>query len=122
MNYLYKFRRSESCLPSLADYIKKNGNVIIASDCSMIQMPDSRTKTREVLLSIDSISVPSNFYLQDFNSSDIQKKIDEFYTYGDFVNPLMVKKTSKGYILSDSYEQFEAALELGVTECLCKVV
>ncbi len=122
MNYLYKFRRSESCLPSLADYIKKNGNVIIASDCSMIQMPDSRTKTREVLLSIDSISVPSNFYLQDFNSSDIQEKIDEFYTYGDFVNPLMVKKTSKGYILSDSYEQFEAALELGVTECLCKVV
>ncbi len=60
--------------------------------------------------------------LQDFNSSDIQEKINEFYTYGDFVNPLMVKKTSKGYILSDSYEQFEAALELGVTECLCKVV
>ena len=122
MSYLYKFRKSESCLPFLADYIKKNGNIIAANDCPMIQMPVDTNKSGELILSIDNISLPSAFYIYNFNLLKVQEKMAEFYTYGDFVNPVTVKKTSNGFVLTGSYDQFEAAIELGITECLCKVV
>lgn len=110
------------CLPSLADYIKNQGNVIDANKCSVIQGQDLAIKSKEILLSIDDISLPSAFYMQDYSASIIKEKIDEYYTYGDFTSPITVKKTSVGYILSGSFEQFKAALELGISECLCKII
>ena len=60
--------------------------------------------------------------MDERNSDVVQKIIDEFYVNGDFLHPLSVKQTSSGYILEGDFEQFFAAQELNITECLCKVV
>ncbi len=74
------------------------------------------------LLSLDDISLPTAYYTEEHDRRKIQDKIDEYYKNGDFVHPLIVKKTSYGYILKGNYEQFRVAQELNITECICSEV
>lgn len=122
MRYFYKFRKKESCLPALADYIKKKGTVIESNQCEVINELERKPKAKELLLSLDDISLPTAYYTEEQDRRIIQEKIDEYYKNGDFVYPLIVKKTSCGYILKGNYEQFRAAQELDITECICSVV
>lgn len=122
MGYFYKFRRNESCLPALADYIKKKGTVVKADQCEAIHQTVSKPQAKEILLSLDDISLPTAYYMEEQNRSAVQEKIDEYYKNGDFIRPLTVKRTSSGYILKGNFEQFRAAQELDITECLCSVM
>ena len=122
MSYFYKYRRSESCLPDLADYIKKNGNVIMAAQCKVIHEKPGDPIAQELLLSLDDISLPTAFFMEESNRKAVQDKVDEYYKYGDFLQPLIVKRTRNGYILNDRFEQYRAAQELDINECLCKVL
>ena len=122
MGYFYKFRKGESCLPALADYIKKNGLVIKADQCNVIHETVRKPKAKELLLSLDDISLPTAYYMEEQNKAAVQDKIDEYYKNGDFIRPLIVRRTSSGYILKGNFEQFRAAQELDITECLCSIV
>ncbi len=122
MSYFYRYNRNESCLPDLADYIKKNGNVILAARCKLVQEPSVKLQKEEILLSMNDISLPTAYYLDDYDMKAIQAKMDEYYRYGDFVLPLLVKRMSGGFILCDGFEQYRAAQELDIVECLCKIV
>ena len=122
MGYFYKFRKNESCLPALADYIKKNGTVVKADQCEAIHEPIRKPKAKELLLSLDDISLPTAYYMEEQNRTAVQERIDEYYKNGDFIRSLTVKRTSSGYILKGNFEQFRAAQELDITECLCSVV
>ena len=122
MGYFYKFRKKESCLPALADYIKKNGNVVKADQCRAVHEPLRKTQAKELLLSLDDISLPTAYYMVEQNREKVQERIDEYYKNGDFIRPLAVKRTPSGYILKGNFEQFRAAQELDITECLCCVV
>ena len=122
MEYFYKFRKNESCLPALADYIKKNGIVVKATHCKAIHETVGKTRAKEILLSLDNISLPTAYYMVEQNREAVQENIEEYYKNGDFIQPLTVKQTSTGYILKGSFEQFRAALELGITDCLCIVI
>ena len=122
LGYFYKFRRTESCLPALADYIKKKGQIIKSEQCTWIHRSVKKPMASEVMISLDNISLPTAYYMDERNSDVVQKKIDEFYVNGDFLQPLTVKQTSSGYLLEGDFEQFFAAQELNITECLCKVV
>ena len=75
-----------------------------------------------MLISLDDISLPTTYYTEEQDRRIIQEKIEEYYKNGDFVHPLIVRKTSYGYILEGNYEQFRAAQELDITECICSVV
>ena len=119
MGYFYKFRKNESCLPALADYIKKKGNVVKADQCEAIHETVRETQAKELLLSLDDISLPTAYYMEEQNKAAVQERIDEYYKNGDFIRPLTVKRTSSGYILKGNFEQFRAAQELDLTECLC---
>ena len=122
MSYFYKYRRSESCLPDLADYIQKNGNVILAVQCEMIREKPEEPVAKNLLLSLDDISLPTAFFMEESDRKAVQDKVNEFYKHGDFLQPLIVKRTRDGYILSDQFEQYRAAKELDITECLCRVL
>lgn len=122
MGYFYKFRRSESCLPALADYIKKNGTVIKADQCEVIYHTIGNPKTKGLLLALDDISLPTAYYMEDQDRTSVQDRIDEYYKNGDFIHPLAVKRTRAGYILKGNFEQFRAAQELELKECLCEVI
>lgn len=122
MGYFYKFRKGESCLPALADYIKKNGLVIKADQCNVIHETVRKPKAKELLLSLDDISLPTAYYMEEQNKAAVQDKIDEYYKNGDFIRPLIVRRTSSGYILKGNFDQFRAAQELDITECLCSIV
>lgn len=122
MGYFYKFQKSESCLPALADYIKKNGTVVKAEQCEAIHEAVRKPTSKEVLLSLDDISLPTAYYMKEQDRTAVQKMIDEYYKNGDFIRPLMVERISSGYILKENFEQFRAAQELDITECLCFVV
>lgn len=122
MKYFYKFKKNESCLPALADYIKTNGVVVKSALCNEVHVTLGKTKAKEILLSIDNISLPTEYYLEEQNREAIQECIEEYYKNGDFIKPLTVKMTSNGYILKGNFEQFRAAQELDVTDCLCYVV
>ena len=121
MGYFYKFRKNESCLPALADYIKKYGSVIKADQCEAIHDIVKKPKSKELLLSLDDISLPTSYYMEEYDRVGVQDKIDEYYKNGDFIRPLIVNRTSNGYILKGNFEQFRAAQELNITECLCCV-
>jgi len=121
MSYFYKFCKSESCLPRLAQYIKTYGIIVKPEDLSLASDPLENTCRNEMLLSIDVISLPSSFFMEDWNQDLVQSKIDEYYKNGDFIEPLHIVKTSNGYLLCSGFEQYRAAMELGVNECLCKL-
>ena len=121
MGYFYKFRKNESCLPALADYIKKNGTVVKADQCEEIHEIVSKPPAKELLLSLDDISLPTEYYMEEQDKLEVQSKIDEYYKNGDFLNPLVVVRTGTGYMLKDCYAQFRAAQELDVSECMCRV-
>lgn len=122
MGYFYKFRKSESCLPALADYIQKNGTVVKADQCEAVHETVRTPPAKELLLSLDDISLPTAYYMKEQDRTAVQKMIDEYYNNGDFIQPLTVERTSSGYILKEKFEQFRAAQELAITECLCIVV
>ena len=122
LSYFYKFNREDSCLPALADYIKDNGEIVLASDCEMLKKSSHKKNSREMMLVMDEITLPSAFYIDEPKNSDVQEKIDEYCTYGDFLTPLPVKKTSSGYILNGRFEQFRAAIDLNLPECLCTLI
>ena len=122
MKYFYKFQKNESCLPALADYIKANGVVVDSVQCTAVHETLRSTKAKEILLSLDDLSLPTKYYMEEQNRDAVQKYIEEYYKNGDFIRPLTVKKTSKGYILKGNFEQFRAAQELDITECLCCVI
>ncbi|WP_051204732.1 DEAD/DEAH box helicase [Butyrivibrio sp. VCD2006] len=122
MKYFYRYSKNESCLPAMADYIKKNGTVIKADKCDLIHNSISKPKTKELFLSVDDISLPTAYYTGEMDEKAIQDKIDEYYKNGDFIKPLIVKRTSRGFILEENFEQFRAALDLDIVECLCRVV
>ena len=122
LGYFYKYKRNESCLPGLADYIKKNGKVVPASNCAFLGEIKTKTKSKELLLAIEDISIPSTYYLKEIDDSEIQSKIDEYYNYGDFLQPILVEKTSSGYLLKECFTQFKAAQELNLSECLCRMI
>ena len=65
LGYFYKYKRNESCLPGLADYIKKNGKVVPASNCAFLGEIKTKTKSKELLLAIEDISIPSTYYLKE---------------------------------------------------------
>ena len=122
LEYFYKYNRNESCLPGLADYIKKNGNVVPASQCVFLEEISTKTKSKELLLAIEDISIPSLFYLEEADDLEIQSLIDEYYKNGDFLQPILVERTLSGYLLKDRFSQFKAAQELNLSECLCRLV
>ena len=122
MGYFYKYRKGESCLPDLADYIKNNGNVIMADQCEMIRKMPGESIATELLLSLDDISLPTAFFMEESDRKAVQEKVDEFYKHGDFLQPLVVRRTRNGYILSNQFEQYRAAQELDISECLCSVL
>ena len=122
MEYFYRFRKNESCLPALADYIKKNGTVVKADQCEAIRETVRKTKAKELLLSLDDISIPKEYYMEEQNKAAVQERVDEYYKNGDFIRPLTVQRTPSGYLLKSGFEQFCAAQELDITECLCSVV
>lgn len=122
LGYFYKYKRKESCLPELVDYIKKNGNVVPASQCAFLGEIKTKTKSKDLLLVIEDISIPSIYYLEKADDFEIQSKIDECYNNGDFLQPILVERTSSGYLLKDHFTQFKAAQELNLSECLCRVI
>lgn len=122
LGYFYKYKKNESCLPALADYIKKNGTVIAANKCAFLEEINENAKPKDLLLTIEDISIPSMYYMKEIKYSEIQSKIDEYYNHGDFLKPISVKKTTTGYLLKDDFAQFRAAQELNLSECLCKVI
>ncbi|MBR6862359.1 MAG: AAA family ATPase [Acidaminococcaceae bacterium] len=121
MGYYYRFSRNESCLPTLADYIKRAGNVIKHSECQEIQMIRQGSITKVVLISLEEISLPGSFYMEEYDELAVQKKTEEFYNNGDFLNPIAVKRLPNGYLLIDDFAQFRAAQDLELQECLCEV-
>lgn len=122
IGYFYKFKTDESCLPAFANYIKENGNVIMADKCELLSERMYATKAEELLLSINAISLPTAFYTQEYDKRVVRDKINEYYKNGDFIHPLIIEQESSGYILKDNFEQYRAAQELGVEECLCLLV
>ena len=74
-----------------------------------------------ILLPLAEISLPNSFYTKELDEARIQRIIDEYYSNGDFLNPMEIKRTPSGYQLTSNFEQFRAALELGVSECLFRV-
>ncbi len=122
LGYFYKYKRNQSCLPGLADYIKKNGSVVLASKCTFLNEINTKINSKELLLAIEDISIPSMYYLEEMDALEIQSKIDEYYSYGDFLHPLLVERTSSGYLLKDCFTQFKAAQELNLSECLCRMI
>ena len=122
LGYFYKYRRSESCLPRLADYIKANGNIIPSEKCAFLHMSALKEKVQEILLAVDDISLPTAYYMDEIDDTVVQAKIDEYYENGDFLQPIIVKRTKVGYLLKDSFAQFKAAQELNLSECLFKVI
>ena len=121
LGYYYRFRRNESCLPALADYIKNSGNVIRYDECQEIQTIKQESKTKTVLIPLEEISLPSSYFLEECDELAVQKKIEEFYTNGDFLNPITVKCLPNGYLLKDDFAQFRAAQDLELKECLCEL-
>lgn len=122
LGYFYKYKRNESCLPGLADYIKENGNVVPASQCAFLVQAKTKIRSKELLLSIEDISIPSIYYLEEGDYAEIQSKIDEYYNYGDFLHPILVEETASGYLLKDHFAQFKAAQELSLSEFFCRVI
>ena len=123
MQYFYSFRKSDSCLPALADYIKKNGSVLSSINCSFLKCNIGKPKQNEKILSLNSISLPSNYFMIDIDNSSIQAKIEEYYSHGDFLNPLEVVKKSSKYILhKKGFAQFRAAQGLNLSACLCRLL
>ena len=122
MRYFYRFDRNESCLPSLADYIQEFGNIVPSDQCDAIRTKKRGIKTKIQLLSLDDISLPTAFYMDNQDAGSVQRKIDEYYDNGDFLLPLRVKRSSKGYILKEGFDQFRAAQALSVIECMCEIV
>jgi len=119
MSYLYKYKTEESCLPKLADYIKENGNVVNARNSNLLFNNTNTYDIKSFLVSIDDISLPISYYADEYSKNSVQEYIDEYYRYGDFLNPFIVKKNGNGYELVDGFEQFRAALELDFVECVC---
>ena len=121
LSYFYKYKRNESCLPGLADYIKENGNVVPSCKCSFIKNTNNKERTKDILVSLDCISLPSKYYMEEINDSEFKAKIDEYYENGDFLEPFLVRKTSSGYELNGCFSQYKAAQELNLTECICRL-
>ena len=71
---------------------------------------------------MDDISLPTAYYMQEQNAASVQSKIDEYFKHGDFLLPLIVEKRKRGYILREGFDQFSAAQELNISECLCQIV
>ncbi|WP_051209126.1 AAA domain-containing protein [Butyrivibrio sp. WCD3002] len=123
LEYFYKYNRSESCLADLADYIRDNGCIVDASKCDKTHIEISNTYTNSIMLRLDEISLPTTYYTETLNMNLVQSKIDEYYRNGDFLEPLKIKKIeNKEYILCDCFEQYRAALDLAISECLCEIV
>lgn len=122
MGYFYKFNRNESCLPELADYIKANGKVIPAKQCQVIQRKVEYHTEDVILLPLAEISLPNCFYTKELDDARIQRIIDEYYSNGDFLKPMEIKRTPTGYQLTSNFEQYRAAMELDLSECLFKVI
>lgn len=122
LNYFYKYERSESCLPSLADYIKKHGNILRAQQCTELHEIEGHNPVEEIiLLPMNDILLPDSYYVYNEDFSKVQEKEDEYYTNEDFLEPMQVRRTKKGYVLENGFEQFHAALELNIQECACIV-
>ena len=121
MGYFYKFNKNESCLPELADYIKANGKVIPAEQCKAIQRKVEYHTEDVILLPLAEISLPNSFYTKELVGARIQKRIDEYYSNGDFLNPMEIRRTPSGYQLTGDFEQFRAAMELELSECLFRI-
>ena len=73
------------------------------------------------MISLEEISPPSSYYMEECDELAVQKKIEEFYNVGDFLNPIVVKCLPNGYLLVDGFAQFRAAQDLELEECLCEV-
>ena len=121
LRYFYKYSRTESCLPALADYIKKNGKIISADSCRMVAGVIGEQNATKLMISICDISLPMEYYTGKIDKKEIRLKISEFYVNGDFLQPLIVRRTPTGFVLNGGFEQFKAACELGLNECLCRV-
>ena len=121
MNYFNSYHKDDSCLPKLAEYIYKNGNVIIDSMCAEIKRKFS-VKNRQIILSLDEIAIPSSYYMEEIKNSEVQRNIDDYIRNNDFSAPLKVKKQFMQYLLIGDFSQYRAATELGVSDIRCVVV
>lgn len=81
-----------------------------------------KTKTKDLLLAIEDISLPSIYNLEEADDFEGKSKIDEYYNNNDFIQPILVERTLSGYLLKDWLTQFKAAQELNLSECLCRVI
>ena len=75
-----------------------------------------------ILLPLAGISLPNFFYTKELDDARIQRIIDEYYSNGDFLKPMEIKRTPTGYQLTSNFEQYRAAMELDLSECLFKVI
>ncbi|MDO4866646.1 MAG: MBL fold metallo-hydrolase [Clostridia bacterium] len=100
---------------------RPDGNVIQSGNCYETKEAIGVSRSTDALLAIDSIMLPSSFYMEEMDAREVQIRIDEYYSNGDFLHPLSVVRTSKGYLLRGGYSQFKAAQELGLKDCLCRI-
>ncbi|MCQ2522038.1 MAG: AAA domain-containing protein [Lachnospiraceae bacterium] len=121
MSYFTKYKRSDSCLPKLAEYIKKHGNIIDSGEISIVKSNNTK-EMGYVMVSVADIIIPIEFYKNPPNNFDIQDKIEEYYKNGDFLQPISVKRKGEKYILDDGFSQFGAIQELGISEVFCRRV
>lgn len=119
LGYFDRYPRDESCLPALADYIRKNGTVIGCDKCLEIRKSQGTSDFNEMLVSVDEISLPDRFYEEEFSEGEVQKKIEEYYENGGFLTPVTVRRIATGFLLKSGFEQFRAMQALELKECLC---
>lgn len=122
LSYFYKdyFKRKGSCLPALADYLKKYG-VVNNVTPGQLSSQQGQSESKRFILSINDIIVPPHFLENEAAGTIIEAKKSEYYQYGDFREPILVLKSSDGFELSEGYEQYCAMLELGIQECVVMV-
>lgn len=121
LGYFDRYPKDESCLPALANFIRRNGVVIGYNKCREVRASHCTPEPKEMLLSVEEISLPDCFYEEEFRENEVQKKIEEYYENGDFLTPVAVGRIATGFLLKDSFAQFRAIQALELEECLCHI-
>lgn len=122
LGYFYRYRRGESCLPALADFIRKHGSVIEYDKCQEVQESHYVSESEELMVPVEEVLLPDRFYEEEFRDGEVQKKMEEYYENGDFLMPVAVERIGSGFLLKDGFAQFRAAQALELEECLCHIV
>jgi hypothetical protein len=120
-----KYKDKNSCLPTLAQYIQVHGEVVDTSTMLSLQKKVQRKSSAEAIVSLLQIDIPSAFYEMELDHDEVQSRIDDFYQYGDFREPLVVRRKEDNperYTLQRGYAQILAAQELDLQECWISIM